>query len=176
MRNTSIILLILAMLLLPAFAALGAGDKEAKAEFARLNQEVEGLKAKLEGGVTRDDFGAACADCHGATPKYPLLGARLGYDTSGHKNNDNSTYANGGGLPEVPHQRRLHRLREDRQGRRQGLRGLSFPARLRHLPHPARDLGPQPAVREAGEAGRRLRRSTWARATSAPSATSRAPP
>jgi hypothetical protein len=97
MRNTSIILLILAMLLLPAFAALGSGDKEAKAEFARLNKEVEGLKARLEGGVTRDDFGASCADCHGATPKYPLQGARLGYDTSGHKNNDNSTYANGGG-------------------------------------------------------------------------------
>jgi mono/diheme cytochrome c family protein len=92
MRNTLVFLLTLALQLLPALAALGSG----KAEFARLNNEVEGLKARLGEGVTRADFGAACADCHGATPKYPLLGARLGYDTSGHKNNDNSSYANGG--------------------------------------------------------------------------------
>ena len=46
------------------------------------------------GGQFFDD---SCAACHGATPEYPLLGARLGYDTSGHKNNDNSYYANAGG-------------------------------------------------------------------------------
>ena len=45
----------------------------------------------------RDGFVANCAPCHGATPKYPVLGARLAYDTSGHKNNGNSYYANGGG-------------------------------------------------------------------------------
>ncbi len=50
-----------------------------------------------EKNVVRDDFGASCADCHGATPKYHILGARLGYDTSGHKNNANSYYANGAG-------------------------------------------------------------------------------
>ena len=50
-----------------------------------------------EKGWTREDFSSSCADCHGAAPKYPLLGARLGYDTSGHKNNDNSFYANGAG-------------------------------------------------------------------------------
>jgi Fe-S cluster biogenesis protein NfuA len=98
MRRYVIALLTGAMLLLPAAAALAGGDSEqTKAEFARLNGEVEALKAKLEAGVTRADFGAACADCHGATPKYPLLGARLGYDTSGHKNNNNSSYANGQG-------------------------------------------------------------------------------
>jgi hypothetical protein len=42
-------------------------------------------------------FPPACADCHGPDPKYPVLGTRLGYDTSGHKNNANSYYANGGG-------------------------------------------------------------------------------
>lgn len=50
-----------------------------------------------EAGITRKDFSASCADCHGSTPKFPVLGARLGYDTSGHKNNGNSYYANGGG-------------------------------------------------------------------------------
>ena len=39
----------------------------------------------------------ACADCHSDNPKYPLLGVRLGYDTSGHKKNNNSYYANGTG-------------------------------------------------------------------------------
>jgi len=89
-----------ALLLLPVLAVVGGGNAEAeqtKADFARLNSEVDGLKAKLAAGVTRGDFGAACAECHGAAPKYPLLGARLGYETSGHKNNDNSFYANGGG-------------------------------------------------------------------------------
>jgi hypothetical protein len=38
-----------------------------------------------------------CMDCHGSVPNYPILGARLGYDTSGHKNNGNSRYSNGGG-------------------------------------------------------------------------------
>ena len=38
-----------------------------------------------------------CMDCHGSVPKYPILGARLGYDYSGHKNNGNSRYSNGGG-------------------------------------------------------------------------------
>jgi hypothetical protein len=98
MRKTVTVLLAAALAVLPALAVFASGDsEETKAEFARLNGEVEALKAKLASGVTRGDFGAACADCHGATPKYPLLGARLGYDTSGHKNNDNSSYANGGG-------------------------------------------------------------------------------
>ena len=98
MRKTVVVLLAAALAVLPAFSVLASGGSEAsKAEFARLNSEVEGLKAKLAAGVSRGDFGAACADCHGATPKYPLLGARLGYDTSGHKNNDNSYYANGQG-------------------------------------------------------------------------------
>ena len=51
----------------------------------------------MEKEWARKDFGDSCAACHGSTPEYPLLGARLGYDTSGHKNNDNSYYANGGG-------------------------------------------------------------------------------
>jgi hypothetical protein len=50
-----------------------------------------------EGGITRGDFSASCADCHGSTPKFPVLGAKMGYDTSGHKNNGNSYYANGDG-------------------------------------------------------------------------------
>ena len=69
-----------ALLLLPVLAVVGGGNAEAeqtKADFARLNSEVDGLKAKLAAGVTRGDFGAACAECHGAAPKYPLLGARL---------------------------------------------------------------------------------------------------
>jgi hypothetical protein len=47
--------------------------------------------------LVRADFGASCATCHGGEADYPVLGARLGYDTSGHKNNGNSYYANGGG-------------------------------------------------------------------------------
>jgi hypothetical protein len=42
-------------------------------------------------------FDASCASCHGATPEHPVLGAKLGYDTSGHRNNANSYYANGNG-------------------------------------------------------------------------------
>ncbi|MGQ9630542.1 MAG: hypothetical protein ACUVXI_09545 [bacterium] len=38
-----------------------------------------------------------CGDCHSSTPKYPILGARAGYDHSGHKNGGNSYYANGAG-------------------------------------------------------------------------------
>jgi len=51
----------------------------------------------MEESWARQDFDNSCAACHGTTPEYPLLGARLGYDTSGHKNNDNSYYANGAG-------------------------------------------------------------------------------
>lgn len=40
---------------------------------------------------------ASCMGCHGSTPKFPILGARMTYDHSGHKNNGNSAYANGGG-------------------------------------------------------------------------------
>jgi hypothetical protein len=42
-------------------------------------------------------FDETCASCHGPTPVHPVLGATLGYDTSGHKNNANSYYANGNG-------------------------------------------------------------------------------
>lgn len=41
--------------------------------------------------------GTSCMTCHGSTPEYPILGARMTYDTSGHKTNGNSAYANGGG-------------------------------------------------------------------------------
>src|SRR4030042_1949351 len=98
MRKTVVVLLAAVLALLPALAALASGGSEgSKAELARLNSEVEGLKAKLAAGGSRGGFGAARADCHGPTPKSPLLGARLGYDPSGHKNNDNSYYANGQG-------------------------------------------------------------------------------
>jgi hypothetical protein len=98
MRRTGTIVLAAALALLPAAAALaGGGSEQTRAELERLNGKVEALEAELGAGVSRADFGASCAECHGATPKYPLLGARLGYDTSGHKNNDNSSYANGQG-------------------------------------------------------------------------------
>jgi hypothetical protein len=42
-------------------------------------------------------FPKSCTECHGDNPKYHVMGARLGYDTSGHKNNANSYYANGAG-------------------------------------------------------------------------------
>jgi hypothetical protein len=55
---------------------------------------AEGVAEK---GLTRADFSQSCAACHGGEAEYPVLGTRLGYDTSGHKNNGNSYYANGGG-------------------------------------------------------------------------------
>jgi hypothetical protein len=55
---------------------------------------AEGVAEK---GLVRSDFDQSCATCHGGEADYPVLGARLGYDTSGHKNNGNSYYANGGG-------------------------------------------------------------------------------
>ncbi len=42
-------------------------------------------------------FPAACADCHGPEPQYPVLGAAAFYETSGHKNIGNYAYANGSG-------------------------------------------------------------------------------
>jgi hypothetical protein len=41
---------------------------------------------------------AGCVSCHASTsPRFPLAGARAGYDTSGHKNLGNASYANGEG-------------------------------------------------------------------------------
>ncbi len=51
----------------------------------------------MEESWARQDFDNSCAACHGATPEYPLLGAKLGYDVSGHNDLENSYYANGGG-------------------------------------------------------------------------------
>ena len=47
--------------------------------------------------VLEAGFPKACADCHGADPKYPVRGAQLGYENSGHRKNPNSYYANGNG-------------------------------------------------------------------------------
>ena len=90
-------------LALPALAVLAGGNaetEELKAEVAAVKSELAGVKARTEEAwvrVSRSEFGEACAACHGSTPKFPVLGAKLGYDTSGHKNNGNSYYANGGG-------------------------------------------------------------------------------
>ncbi len=43
------------------------------------------------------DFPKGCLDCHGSNPKYPVRGIRSQYNTSGHKNIGNASYANGGG-------------------------------------------------------------------------------
>lgn len=52
----------------------------------------------MEESWARQDFDNSCAACHGSTDtEYPLLGARLGYETSGHANLGNSYYANGRG-------------------------------------------------------------------------------
>jgi hypothetical protein len=48
-------------------------------------------------GASSSPSQSSCMKCHGSTPEYPILGARMGYDTSGHKRNGNSAYANGGG-------------------------------------------------------------------------------
>jgi cytochrome c551/c552 len=57
------------------------------------NAGAEGTKEMDFGGA----FPAACADCHGPEPKYPILGARTMFNRSGHYNFVNSYYANGGG-------------------------------------------------------------------------------
>jgi len=41
-------------------------------------------------------FPQGCLSCHGSEPEYPVLGVRSQYMTSGHKNNGNASYANGG--------------------------------------------------------------------------------
>jgi len=51
----------------------------------------------MEESWARQDFDNSCAACHGATPEYPVLGAELGYDVSGHNDLENSYYANGAG-------------------------------------------------------------------------------
>jgi hypothetical protein len=51
----------------------------------------------MEESWARQDFDNSCAACHGATPEYPVLGAKLGYDVSGHNDLENSYYANGAG-------------------------------------------------------------------------------
>lgn len=42
-------------------------------------------------------FPKGCLNCHGSEAKYPVRGVRAQYMTSGHKNNGNASYANGGG-------------------------------------------------------------------------------
>ncbi len=62
------------------------------------------LQVFAEGQAETDEFGflASCSSCHSGTPDYPVLGAREGYDNSGHKNGyehhtKNAYYANGSG-------------------------------------------------------------------------------
>ena len=43
----------------------------------------------------RTVFLDACIKCHGDTPAYPMRGAVLEFETSGHRNNGNAHYANG---------------------------------------------------------------------------------
>jgi cytochrome c5 len=97
------VLLAVLFLVLPALAAMAGGNaetEELKAEVASVKSELAGVKTKADEAwakISRSEFDSTCSVCHGPTPKFPLLGARLGYNDSGHKNNDNSFYANGGG-------------------------------------------------------------------------------
>ncbi len=75
LKATSVLCLLIFLLIVPT-VVFASGEREVEMEML---------------------FPKACADCHGENPKYPLLGVRLAYDTSGHKNNDNSWYANGAG-------------------------------------------------------------------------------
>lgn len=99
-------LLAVGMLVLAPMLVIAGGAKEAPSDQKLMVKQEPQAKqeppAKLEASALREgfvkaDFASSCAACHGSTPKYPMRGAKLAYDTSGHKNNGNSYYANGGG-------------------------------------------------------------------------------
>lgn len=72
------VLLMVGVFVLAAGAAGGLGKREAK-------------PAALS-------TAAGCLVCHSSTsPAFPILGARMGYDASGHKNLGDAAYSNGGG-------------------------------------------------------------------------------
>jgi hypothetical protein len=65
---------------------------------------ILGVAAAASWGLGRHEKTAAvstaadCLVCHSSTsPKYPILGARMGYDASGHKNLGDAAYSIGGG-------------------------------------------------------------------------------
>ncbi len=96
----TVCLLAAGMLLLAPMLAIAGGAKEAPADQDLMVKQEPPAKLEasaLQEGFVKADFASSCAACHGSTPKYPVRGATLAYDTSGHKNNGNSYYANGGG-------------------------------------------------------------------------------
>ena len=95
LRAVTMLAALACVVLLPAIVWAG-GEVEAKKEAPKAEAK-EATEAKEISAVEPAKPAINCMDCHGSTPKYPVLGARLGYDYSGHKNNGNSRYANGGG-------------------------------------------------------------------------------
>jgi hypothetical protein len=63
-------------------------------------EAAEGAKEKPNALIIKEaktGKEVSCFSCHGSQPAYPVLGAKQGYEVSGHKTNGNSAYANAGG-------------------------------------------------------------------------------
>jgi cytochrome c553 len=84
LRTIPVIVALAFLVLLPA-AVSAEGQSETKKPVAEVRAEP--AKPALD-----------CMSCHGSTgSKYPLLGAKLGYEVSGHATLGDSRYANAGG-------------------------------------------------------------------------------
>jgi cytochrome c553 len=88
LRRTSMLVVLACLVLLPAGVwAGGVEEKKEPALAAAPAPAPEPAKPAIN-----------CMDCHASTgPKYPLFGAKLGYEVSGHKKLGDARYANAGG-------------------------------------------------------------------------------
>lgn len=99
-KMTGFLLLIMFFCLgIPGILFAGGASEQDKATQKALVEKVDKVEMKvneLAAGAGAEK--PSCLKCHSSSePGFPLLGARVGYDTSGHKNLGNSYYANGGG-------------------------------------------------------------------------------
>jgi hypothetical protein len=84
-------------MVLPALI-FASGSGESSAETKQLVEKIEKMEKQIMELETGGGDGPNCFKCHGSSEtEYALLGAKAGYETSGHKNLGNSYYANGGG-------------------------------------------------------------------------------
>ncbi|TFG62388.1 MAG: hypothetical protein E4H36_08095 [Spirochaetales bacterium] len=110
LKKVGVLLLLTGILILPAAGLFAAGVQEFRAGAGQqagsgLNEQqvLQLIKTNQKGVDFAQAAAETCGPCHSATPKYPVPGAKLSYEFSGHnlgfekEGARNSWYANGGG-------------------------------------------------------------------------------
>lgn len=110
LKKLSLLLLLTVILIFPATSLFAAGVQEFRAGAGQqagsgLNEQqvLQLIKSNQPSVDVAQAAAATCGPCHSATPKYPVAGASLSYEFSGHnlgfekEGGRNSWYANGGG-------------------------------------------------------------------------------